>query len=190
MNEETTPFEPEMPSESSEESMTATKERTAAMAQSMEMLEETVEEILEAASVTRVFGEPIKQNGTVIIPAAEVMSGLGFGGGFGTSMAKKATRKRRMGKAAKEGAQAEMEQPQGGMAEGMTEEKAAEVPEGPQEGAGMGGGGRISARPVAVVVASQEGVRVEPVMDRTKITLTGIIAGGLSALMLMRLLKK
>ena len=38
-------------------------------------------------------------------------------------------------------------------------------------GGGGGGGGKVFSRPVAVVVASPEGVRVDPVFDMTKIAL-------------------
>lgn len=41
---------------------------------------------------------------------------------------------------------------------------------------GGGGGGRVFSRPVAVVVASPEGVRVEPVVDLTKIGLAALTA--------------
>ena len=45
-------------------------------------------------------------------------------------------------------------------------------------GGGGGGGGSAFARPVAVVVASADGVRVEPVIDFTKIALAAVTAGG------------
>ena len=38
-------------------------------------------------------------------------------------------------------------------------------------GGGGGGGGRVFSRPVAIVVAGPDGVRVEPVIDVTKIAL-------------------
>ncbi|MHB8143535.1 MAG: spore germination protein GerW family protein [Thermoleophilia bacterium] len=57
------------------------------------------------------------------------------------------------------------------------------------EGGGSGGGGRSMSRPVAAVVASPEGVRVEPVIDKTRITLTGMIAGALLGLMFIRRLR-
>ena len=60
---------------------------------------------------------------------------------------------------------------------------------GRDEGGGGGGGGRVASRPVATVVASPEGVRVEPVIDKTRITLTGMLTGGLIAFMLLRLLR-
>ncbi len=44
-------------------------------------------------------------------------------------------------------------------------------------GGGGGGGGSVLARPVAVIVASPRGVRVEPVVDVTKVALAAITAG-------------
>ena len=44
-------------------------------------------------------------------------------------------------------------------------------------GTGGGGGGRVFSRPVAVVVSTPEGVRVDPVFDVTKIALAGLTAG-------------
>jgi uncharacterized spore protein YtfJ len=54
-------------------------------------------------------------------------------------------------------------------------------------GSGGGGGGRILSRPVAVVVASPEGVRVEPVVDITKIALAGLTALGFMVSMMFRM---
>ncbi|HJW91219.1 MAG TPA: spore germination protein GerW family protein [Anaerolineales bacterium] len=45
-------------------------------------------------------------------------------------------------------------------------------------GGGGGGGGRVLSRPVAVIVASPDGVRVEPVVDPTKIALAALTAAG------------
>jgi uncharacterized spore protein YtfJ len=55
-------------------------------------------------------------------------------------------------------------------------------------GAGGGGGGRVFARPVAMIVATPNVVRVEPVIDRTKIALAAITAGGFMLAMLLRLI--
>jgi len=62
-------------------------------------------------------------------------------------------------------------------------------PEKPMQGAGSGGGGggRILSRPVAVVVASPEGVRVEPVVDVTKIGLAALTAVGFMVGMMFRM---
>jgi uncharacterized spore protein YtfJ len=54
-------------------------------------------------------------------------------------------------------------------------------------GGGGGGGGRVLSRPVAVVVASPEGVRVEPVIDITKIALAGLTALGFMVGMMFRM---
>ncbi len=54
-------------------------------------------------------------------------------------------------------------------------------------GGGGGGGGRTLSRRVAVIIASPEGVRVEPVFDRTKIALAAITAAGFMASMLLRM---
>jgi uncharacterized spore protein YtfJ len=50
--------------------------------------------------------------------------------------------------------------------------------EGGGSGGGGGGGGKTFARPVAVVIADKNGVRIEPVMDPTKIALTALTAFG------------
>jgi uncharacterized spore protein YtfJ len=59
----------------------------------------------------------------------------------------------------------------------------------PDEGSGGGGGGvgRVLARPVAVIIASPEGVRIEPVVDATKISLAALTAAGFMIGMLFRM---
>ncbi|OGN91913.1 MAG: hypothetical protein A2Y88_09105 [Chloroflexi bacterium RBG_13_48_10] len=66
---------------------------------------------------------------------------------------------------------------------------AEQNPEKPSQGSGIGGGGggRVLSRPVAVVVASPEGVRVEPVVDITKIALAGLTALGFMVGMMFRM---
>ena len=54
-------------------------------------------------------------------------------------------------------------------------------------GSGGGGGGRILSRPVAVIVASPEGVRVEPVVDVTKVALAALTAAGFMVGMIARM---
>jgi uncharacterized spore protein YtfJ len=58
------------------------------------------------------------------------------------------------------------------------------------EGSGGGGGGRILSRPVAVIVASPEGVRVEPVVDITKIALAALTAMGFMVGMMFRMSRR
>lgn len=44
-------------------------------------------------------------------------------------------------------------------------------------GGGGGGGGSSEGRPVAIIHIGSGGVRVEPVVDLTKIAVTGLLAG-------------
>jgi uncharacterized spore protein YtfJ len=55
-------------------------------------------------------------------------------------------------------------------------------------GGGGGGGGRVFARPAAVIIVSPEGVRVEPVIDITKIALAAFTTAGFMAAMVARML--
>jgi len=59
--------------------------------------------------------------------------------------------------------------------------------ERPGGGGGGGGGGHILSRPVAAIVISPAGVRVEPIVDVTKIALAGLTTLGFMAAMLSRL---
>lgn len=61
--------------------------------------------------------------------------------------------------------------------------------EGEGYGDGGGGGGRTLSRPVAVIISSPDGVRVEPILDPTKIMLAALTAGGFMAGMLSRMLR-
>jgi len=54
-------------------------------------------------------------------------------------------------------------------------------------GSGGGGGGGANARPVAVIVMSQEGVRIEPIIDLTKIALASLTTGAFVLFWLSRL---
>jgi uncharacterized spore protein YtfJ len=108
-------------------------------AQAIDMIQETLETFLDTANVNKVYAEAVEHEGTLIIPAAEVVSGMGFGAGYGAGGSR--------------------EEDTGG-------------------GGGGGGGGKSFARPVAVIIADKNGVRVEPVIDPTKIALTALTAFG------------
>lgn len=54
-------------------------------------------------------------------------------------------------------------------------------------GGGGGGGGRVLARPVAAIILSPEGVRVEPIVDVTKIALAVFTTFGFMAAVLTRM---
>ena len=63
-------------------------------------------------------------------------------------------------------------------------------PENTGSGGGGGGGGRVFARPVAVIVISPGGVRIEPVVDVTKIVLAVFTTLGFMAAMLRQMTSK
>ena len=128
--------------------------------QTLDDINSTMKSFLETASVDRVYGAPIEVGTMKIIPAAENLVIMGFGAGAG------------YGSADFEG----------------TEEKSSPG-EGTGEGGGGGGGGggRTLSRPVAVIIATPEGVRVEPVADRTKVIMAAITAAGFVAGMFLRM---
>ncbi len=126
----------------------------------LELMQNTMDEFLATADVHAVYGEPIVHDDTLIIPTAEVLCGMGFGVGSGS----------------------------GSGTDSGKEEETGSPASGSGSGGGGGGGGRVLARPVAVVVAGPEGVRVEPVIDITKIALASLTAVGFMAGMLLRML--
>ena len=121
--------------------------------ESLSVIQETMDTFLGAANVDAVYGQPIEKEGTLIVPAAEVLSFAGFGVGSGY----------------------------GSNDEGEDGEKNI------GGGGGGGGGGRVLSRPVAVIIASEDGVRVEPVVDPTKIALAFFTTLGFMVGMIARM---
>lgn len=72
-----------------------------------------------------------------------------------------------------------------GSGEGPVNDEGREMGSG--MGGGGGGGGRTFSRPVAVIISGPEGVRIEPVVDVTKIGLTFITALGFMFTTLVRM---
>ncbi len=54
-------------------------------------------------------------------------------------------------------------------------------------GEGAGGGGGVRGRPVAAIVISRDSVRVEPIVDATKVALAALTTAGFMAVWLARL---
>ena len=107
-----------------------------------------------------IFGAVVEREGVTLIPCAEVTANFGMGGGSGIGPA--TTNKPKQPAAATSG------------------EPAGEQPI-MSTGSGVGGGGGVRGRPVAVIVMSHGKTRVLPVVDVTRfmlatITTTGIIA--------------
>ena len=117
------------------------------------VVQTTMDEFLRAARVEAVYGTPIQEGETIMIPAAEVLSIAGFGLGSGS------------------GSQGRDENENSGT------------------GGGGGGGGRVLSRPVAAIVISPMGVRVEPIVDVTKIVLAMFTTLGFMAAMFNRMSK-
>src|SRR5262245_50204486 len=105
-------------------------------AAAMNTVQTTLDKFLTAAHVEAVYGPPVSQGENVVIPAAEVLSIVGFGLGMG------------------------------GGSQSSTEAENASG-----SGGGGGGGGRVLSRPVAAIIMSPTSVRVEPIVDVTKIVL-------------------
>jgi uncharacterized spore protein YtfJ len=59
-----------------------------------------------------------------------------------------------------------------------------------EAGGGGGGGGGARGRPVAAIVIGPDGVTVKPVVDVTKLALTGLGAALVIVLLSMRILRK
>lgn len=112
---------------------------------SQEKANELMEKLFVVASPEAVFGEPVEAGEYTVITCSEASVGLGFGfgggGGFGDEE----------------------------LAAGEAEDKQPAT--GGGYGAGGGGGGGSLARPVAAIEVGPHGVRVEPIIDPTKIAL-------------------
>lgn len=125
-----------------------------------------LDSLTTAAHSSAVYGEPIAVGERMIITASEVSTSLGFafarGGG---------------GADATPGDDLEYH------------EGTDPLPPSPGPGFGFGGGGGgggfSAARPVAVISVGPDGVRVDPIVDPTKIVMTFLTVLG-SALMMRR----
>jgi uncharacterized spore protein YtfJ len=124
--------------------------------EALDVLEFTLDKLLDVANVDQVYGEPLQQGNATIIPAAEVLAAVGMGVGSGRG-------------------------------EGPSTGEEGKPSGGGGSGSGGGAGGRSLARPVAVVISDQNGVRVEPVLDVTKVALAALTAGGFMIGMIARM---
>jgi uncharacterized spore protein YtfJ len=111
-----------------------------------EQLVEAMRGIFSAARPGVVYSDPVQVGEHTIITASEVISGGGFGFGRGI---------------------------------GTAPEREDEIPSdqanaGTGAGGGGGGGGGSSSRPVAVIQVGPDGVKVQPVVDVTKIGLAAL----------------
>ena len=103
---------------------------------------ELMEKLLDVADSKTVFSKPIELGEYKVITASAVSTSMGFGYGSGGAIE----------------------------AGGESSEKSDQPGSG--FGGGGGGGGLSTARPVAVIEIGPQGVRIEPIMDPTKIAVT------------------
>jgi uncharacterized spore protein YtfJ len=97
---------------------------------------------VEAGDVRAAFGDPVTAGEQTVISVAEVSHGMGFGYGAGYG--------------------------EGAIPSGAEGQEPIPSTGG---GSGGGGGGGAFSRPVAALIVSPEGVRVEPIVDVTKVML-------------------
>ena len=135
----------------------------------IDSIQQIVSDFADTAAVEAVYGKPVKNGDITIIPTAEVLCGMGVGMGIGSG-----------------GFTPPDEASPKAQAKGPSK-----GPNTPQQGsgAGGGGGGYTFSRPVAVVIASPEGVRVEPVIDRTKIAIAAFTTAGFMLSMISRMFR-
>lgn len=134
---------------------------------SVEFGTQVFDRLFAAAQPGAVFSAPVVCGNYTIITASEVSTGGGFGSGkgFGPAPAPKTD-----GETAPEG----QTTPIGG-------------------GGGMGGAGGSNGRPLAIISVGPDGVKVEPVVDATKIAITALTTFGLifaTVLKIRRTVKK
>lgn len=139
------------------------------ISQGVENIHNSIDNFVDSGGVEAVYGKPIKSGDVTIIPTAEVFCGIGFGLGMGMGTFKP-------------DADDEVETLE-------SEDKQESGP--PSEGAGMGGGGGgyTFSRPVALVISSPDGVRVEPILDRTKLIIATLTTVGFMVGMMGRMMR-
>ena len=124
---------------------------------SQEQGQELMEKFLAVSQADAVFSEPVSGGEYTVITAAEVSAAGGFGSGIGAGVEPK----------------------EGGDDESSQNEVGA--------GGGSGGGGAFIGRPVAAIIIGPEGVRVEPIVDPTKIALAFFTTLGSMVFMISRM---
>jgi len=126
------------------------------------LMERTITRLTEVAGPNAVFGAPVAQGDTTVIPCCRVSVGLGFGGGGGS------------GSARTEDAQAE--------------NTNAEQPP-MQTGEGLGGGGGSQGRPVAAIILTPGRVQIRPIVDVTRVAFAGMATAVALAFLIGRVLR-
>ena len=134
--------------------------------------QQILEKFVETARPSSVFAPPLTAGEYTVITASEVYAGLGigFGGGGGSGPA-------------------DAEEPAGDQPPAEQPAADEDLPPGSGVGYGGGGGGVTLGRPVAAITIGPDGVRVEPIVDATKIAIALFTTIGAMALMFSRMVK-
>jgi uncharacterized spore protein YtfJ len=126
-------------------------------------MERTITRLTEVAGPNAVFGAPVAQGDTTVIPCCRVSVGLGFGGGGGTGSAR---------------------------TENDAHAEDAHAEQAPtQSGEGLGGGGGSQGRPVAAIILTPGRVQVRPIVDVTRVAFAGMATAVALALLIGRALR-
>lgn len=123
--------------------------------------------LIAVAQPASIFAEPVSSGDHTVITASEFTMGMGFGTGIG-------------------GGSAPATGPEEA-AEETEQEKPQEKREASGMGGGGGGGGGAMGRPVAAIIIGPQGVRVEPIVDPTKIALAFFTMLGSMFMMLKKM---
>ena len=110
-----------------------------------ESANELMKKLLESGQATAVFSEPVEAGDYKVITAAEISVGMGYGYGGGGGI--------------------------GNISANDSSKEEEEVEQSFGVGSGGGGGGATLSRPVAAIEIGPHGVRVEPIIDPTKIAI-------------------
>jgi uncharacterized spore protein YtfJ len=133
--------------------------------ENQEQAAELVEKLFAVAQPSAVYGKPVVAEGHTVITASEVSVGMGFGYGIGSGSGGARRRQKE--------------------SEDEPEDEGGET----SVGGGGGGGGASMGRPVAAITISPNGVRVDPIVDVTKIALAFFTTIGSMFFMLSRMRK-
>lgn len=121
---------------------------------------ELMDKMFEAAKPSSIFSEPVVHGEYAVITASETIGGLGYGYGGG------------------------------GGVDGSADEAGESGGSSYGSGGGGGGGGSILGRPVAAISIGPDGVRVEPIVDPTKIAIAFLTTLAAIFLSMRRISKK
>jgi uncharacterized spore protein YtfJ len=132
----------------------------------IQTLLDTIADLRDRATANAVFGAPVTVEGRTVIPVAKIGYAFGLAGGHVGISEQKTTDT---------------------LADEATSEDMATGKGDTKGSTGLGG---VSARPMAIIEVTSEGVRVEPIVDEQKLSLVGAMLAGWFIFWLTRALIK